>query len=86
VSRENPGHPPEPDDSNLGEPIAELANWAEPVPAELLERVRASIHRRETVAAAVDLSFGTLGTVFLAFIQLLAGLVEAAPRREPEED
>lgn len=71
------------DVQDTGEPIAELAELAAPIPAGFMERVRRRIDRRETGSQVLSLTWYGAAAVFFEFLRFFFEPFESKDRGGP---
>ena len=68
-------------DEDLGEPIAELRDYAEAPSPAFLSRVLGSVRRRSLTSHLATLGWSALGQVLLSFLEMIYSLFASG---EPE--
>ena len=74
-------HAAEPEDPDLGEPIAALADLAVEVEPGLIGRIRRSIQRRMFVSHVADLSWSGPRSVLTEFLRMIFEMFGAGQTR-----
>ena len=72
--------PPDGEDIDTGQPLAELARLREEPSTTFLDRIRNSIHRRLSVADALDFSLMGLFDTFFEYLKVILQAVGDRPR------
>jgi hypothetical protein len=60
---------------DLGEPLVELRDLAEPPSPALVARIRSSLRRRSLASQLASLGWSGVGSVFLEFIEMIRALL-----------
>jgi hypothetical protein len=68
-------------DEDLGEPIAELRTLDEPAPDGFLNRLLASLRRRDLSSHFATFSWSAMGTVVIEFVRMIYSLFESGRDR-----
>ena len=76
---------PEPEDPDLGEPIAQLAALVQEPQLGFLGRVRARIERRRLGSQITGLAWHGLAAVFIEFVNMFAAVVGYADSGTEDE-
>ncbi len=73
-------------DIDPGEPIAELADLAEPAPQSLLGRVRAGIDRKVFGSQLLDLTGPVLGHTLMEFLSMIFEFFSSGKAENDQEE